>query len=68
MINAVDWALEMQKFKLKINVVAMRGFNDDELLDFVNFVKDRDVEVRFIEFMPFDKNQWADKKFIPFFE
>lgn len=39
---------------VKVNVVAMRGFNDDELWDFVEFVKDRPIEVRFIEFMPFD--------------
>jgi len=32
----------------------MRGFNEDELCDFVEFVKDRPIEVRFIEFMPFD--------------
>lgn len=37
-----------------MNVVVMKGFNDDELLDFVEFVKDRPIEVRFIEFMPFD--------------
>jgi cyclic pyranopterin phosphate synthase len=32
----------------------MKGFNDDELCDFVEFVKNRKMEVRFIEFMPFD--------------
>lgn len=32
----------------------MKGFNDDEFYDFVEFVKDRPIEVRFIEFMPFD--------------
>lgn len=39
---------------IKINVVVMKGFNDDELCDFVEFVKERPIEVRFIEFMPFD--------------
>ena len=40
--------------KVKVNVVVMKGFNDDELLNFVEFVKERPIEVRFIEFMPFD--------------
>ena len=39
---------------VKVNVVVMKNFNDDELCDFVEFVKERKVEVRFIEFMPFD--------------
>jgi cyclic pyranopterin phosphate synthase len=34
----------------------MRGINEDEILDFVEYTKDRDVYVRFIEYMPFDGN------------
>lgn len=66
-IKAVDKAVELG-LKTKLNVVAMRGFNEDELLDFVTFIKDKPVELRFIEFMPFDSNQWANKKFLPFFD
>ena len=56
-IEAIDQALEMNRFKaIKLNVVVMKGFNDDELLDFAEFVRERKVELRFIEFMPFDKN------------
>lgn len=39
-------------FFVKLNVVIMRGLNDDEILDFVNFAKARQVIVRFIELMP----------------
>ncbi|NXE88944.1 MOCS1 protein, partial [Menura novaehollandiae] len=39
---------------LQVNCVVMRGFNEDELLDFVNFTKDLPLDVRFIEYMPFD--------------
>lgn len=46
----------------------MKGFNEDELCNFVEFVKDRSMEVRFIEFMPFDKNDWSNKKLLPYFE
>jgi cyclic pyranopterin phosphate synthase len=43
---------------VKVNIVAIRNFNDDELLDFVEFIRERPIEMRLIEFMPFDKNQW----------
>lgn len=43
---------------VKVNVVTMPGVNDDELLDFVEYVRDRPLQVRFIEFMPFLGNQW----------
>ncbi len=39
---------------VKINVVAMAGVNDDELVDFARFGRTEGVEVRFIEFMPLD--------------
>ena len=51
-------------FKIKINVVAMKNFNDDELVDFVELTKDNDITVRFIELMPFDSRQiWKTGKF-----
>lgn len=51
-------------FHVKVNVVVMRGFNDNEILDFIEWTKKQPVHVRFIEFMPFDKNQWnSDKVF-----
>lgn len=34
----------------------MRGLNEDELLNFVDFTKDLPLDVRFIEYMPFDGN------------
>lgn len=42
---------------LQVNCVVMRGFNEDELLDFVDFTKDLPLDVRFIEYMPFDGTQ-----------
>lgn len=50
---------------LKLNVVIMKGVNDDEVADFVNLVKDRSYHVRFIEFMPMKSNGWDRSKFIP---
>ncbi len=37
---------------IKINVVAIKGFNDDEILDFAKLTIDNPCQVRFIEFMP----------------
>ena len=41
---------------LKLNAVAMRGVNDDELIDLVDFAVAHDAEMRFIEQMPLDAN------------
>ena len=49
-------------FSIKINVVLMKGINDDEILDFINWTKDQPIEVRFIEFMPFSGNKWTANK------
>ena len=42
----------------------MRNFNDDEIIDFIELTKERPLDVRFIEFMPFNKNDWKNQKFI----
>lgn len=53
---------------LQLNCVVMRGFNDDEVLDFVELTRDRPINVRFIEFMPFDGNVWDSKKLVSYAE
>jgi cyclic pyranopterin phosphate synthase len=45
-------------FKVKLNVVLMRGQNENEIIDFIELSKNNPFSVRFIEFMPFDNNQW----------
>ena len=49
-------------FRVKINVVIMKGLNDSEIFDFVNWTKNLPVQVRFIEFMPFDGNRWSSNQ------
>jgi cyclic pyranopterin phosphate synthase len=56
-IRGIDAAIEAGFDPVKINCVVMRGVNDDEILDFVAFGRDRDVEIRFIEFMPLDGDE-----------
>jgi cyclic pyranopterin phosphate synthase len=55
-------------FHVKINTVVMRGVNDNEILDFIAWTKNQSVHVRFIEFMPFDGNQWHTEKVFSFQE
>jgi len=47
---------------LKLNAVAMRGVNDDELVDLVRFAADRGYEMRFIEQMPLDAGHTWDRR------
>jgi cyclic pyranopterin phosphate synthase len=60
--------LEEQNFKLRLNVVVMKGFNDNEILDFIELTKDRNIMIRFIEFMPFDGNKWNKDKLVSYAE
>ena len=51
---------------VKINVVLMRGENDQEIVDFARFGREQHVGVRFIEFMPLDADdQWSRDKVVP---
>ncbi|KAL1506232.1 hypothetical protein ABEB36_005629 [Hypothenemus hampei] len=54
----IDLALQLGYEPVKINCVVMKNLNDLELLDFVELTKDRNVDVRFIEYMPFSGNKW----------
>lgn len=49
---------------VKINCVMIRGFNDDEIVDFVELANALGVHVRFIEFMPFSGNGWSMESLI----
>ncbi|VAX26826.1 Cyclic pyranopterin phosphate synthase (MoaA) [hydrothermal vent metagenome] len=51
---------------VKVNVVVIKGINDDEILEFVDYFKDRNVNIRFIEFMPFGSNDWQRNGFISY--
>lgn len=53
---------------VKLNVVVIKDRNSDELLDFVEFVKDRKMNVRFIEYMPFKDNDWDRSGVLSFAE
>lgn len=51
-------------FEVKLNCVLIKGFNDDEIIDFIELTKEHSLSLRFIEFMPFDGNQWKLNKLV----
>lgn len=67
-LRAIERAIELGFSPIKLNVVVMSGVNDDEIIDFVRFTRDKPVNVRFIEYMPFDGNVWKRKKMVGFKE
>jgi cyclic pyranopterin phosphate synthase len=52
---------------IKLNVVAMRGINDNEILDFAHLIWKKPYHVRFIELMPLGRENsfWTSKRFMP---
>lgn len=57
-----------EKFNVKLNVVLIKSFNDNEILDFISLTKNKNVQIRFIEFMPFSGNQWDKSKLVSYAE
>ena len=51
---------------IKVNVVLLRGLNDDEVVDFASFARTTGRLVRFIEFMPLDADRmWDRNRLVP---
>ncbi|RTY92131.1 GTP 3',8-cyclase MoaA [Flavobacterium sp. RSP46] len=48
--------------RVKINVVVMKGLNENEILNFIALTQHNTIEVRFIEFMPFSGNNWTSNQ------
>ncbi|MFC6322340.1 GTP 3',8-cyclase MoaA [Companilactobacillus baiquanensis] len=51
-LEGIEAASELNFRKIKLNVVLIKGQNDDEVLDFLEYTRNHNVNVRFIEFMP----------------
>uniref|UniRef100_A0A182K1P3 Molybdenum cofactor biosynthesis protein 1 n=1 Tax=Anopheles christyi TaxID=43041 RepID=A0A182K1P3_9DIPT len=61
----IDLAIQLG-YRPKVNCVLMKGFNEDEICDFVELTRDRNVDVRFIEYMPFTGNRWDTDKMVSY--
>jgi cyclic pyranopterin phosphate synthase len=57
----IDRCLQ-EDFHVKVNVVVMKGLNENEINDFIAWTKEIPVHIRFIEFMPFSGNRWTSNK------
>ncbi|GAB60879.1 molybdenum cofactor biosynthesis protein [Candidatus Jettenia caeni] len=65
-LDGIDDVIHLGFKNTKINVVAMKGINDDEFEEFARLTLERDLEVRFIEYMAMNKENLASEdKFIP---
>ena len=56
-LNSIETARTVGLTPVKINAVVVRGWNDDEIADFARFAREKDVSMRFIEFMPLDASR-----------
>lgn len=54
--------LLQHKITVKINIVVMKGLNDDEINEFIAWTRFTPIQIRFIEFMPFSGNKWTSNK------
>jgi len=57
----IEEALEAGLTPLKVNAVALKGANDDEIPDFVALASRLKIEVRFIEYMPMGEESWRTR-------
>jgi cyclic pyranopterin phosphate synthase len=64
-VSNIDLLLKMG-YHIKLNVVLKKGFNDDEIIDFIQWTEKENIHIRFIEFMPFDGNSWDLEELISY--
>lgn len=65
-LEAMDAAEAAGLAPIKVNVVLLRGQNDDEILDFAAFARRTGRVVRFIEYMPLDaEGHWSRSQLVP---
>jgi len=65
-LEGIDAAVAAGFSPVKVNCVLERGVNDDEVVDFAAFGRERGITVRFIEFMPLDADgTWVADRVVP---
>ena len=67
-IRTIEEAINIAPMKVKINTVIMKGLNDNELLDFVEFAIRKNVTLRFIEYMPFSNNLYDKNQLLSYID
>ncbi|HZJ35477.1 MAG TPA: GTP 3',8-cyclase MoaA [Gillisia sp.] len=56
-LKNLEMALAMD-MEVKLNIVLIKGVNDNEINDFIELTKHKNLTIKFIEFMPFKGNKW----------
>lgn len=64
-LSGIQAAIDAGFEQTKVNMVVMRGTNDDEIEDFARLSLDKPLEVRFIEYMAFGRTMIEEKRFVP---
>ncbi|XP_065170805.1 molybdenum cofactor biosynthesis protein 1 isoform X1 [Atheta coriaria] len=67
-LMGIDLGIQLGYNPVKVNCVVMKNFNDDEVCDFVQMTEEKNVDVRFIEYMPFTGNKWEMEKLVSYKE
>lgn len=64
-LEAIEAAKKADLQPIKINAVIVRGWNDDEVIDFARFARENDLAMRFIEYMPLDSpHEWRREQVV----
>ncbi|ABW18132.1 GTP 3',8-cyclase MoaA [Alkaliphilus oremlandii] len=64
-LEGINECIRLGLTPVKLNVVAIGGYNDDEIEDFIQLTMDKPIDVRFIELMPIgEASQWGKDRFI----
>jgi GTP 3',8-cyclase len=65
-MDGIQASREVGLWPIKLNMVVMKGHNDDEVGDFARLARDEGYEVRFIEYMPLDGDgTWTNEQVVP---
>ena len=65
-LEGIDEAVRVGLDPVKVNSVAIKGYNDDEIVDLVDYTHSRGLSIRFIEFMPLDGlGIWSPEAIMP---
>lgn len=63
-LNAIETASKSGYNDIKINTVIIKGINDNELIDFVDYIANTKWNIRFIEYMPFSNNDYNSDRLV----
>lgn len=61
-LEGIDAGINAGFQSIKLNTVTIKGVNDDEIVNLAKFARERQIEIRFIEYMPIGANPWEKAK------